>query len=114
VPRWPFFRGEAFTQRSRIVKETIVRGGLVFDVTKAAKGVSLARFVPLGLVERLSNEEGLPRAITFEGVALFADISGYTELTRQLCDSGAEGLGKLSALLGESFSRSRPWSPMRS
>ena len=61
------------------------------------------RFVPTRLVERIDCTA--PSEARFEGAALFADISGYTELTEALLARGEEGLGELSALLDRAFGR---------
>lgn len=64
----------------------------------------LASFVPRALRETLARGE-VPERIAVDGVALVADISGYTSLTEALAAKGEAGPEELSAVLNASFSR---------
>ncbi|HZL17575.1 MAG TPA: AAA family ATPase, partial [Polyangia bacterium] len=65
----------------------------------------LQSLLPWQLLERLGAGAESATARTLEGAVLFADISGYTRIAARLCEAGDEGLGHLSALLNDEFSR---------
>jgi class 3 adenylate cyclase/tetratricopeptide (TPR) repeat protein len=71
----------------------------------ASPHTQFSGFLPLRLITRLADEGDRPAETRFLGTALFADISGYTRLTEQLCGAGDEGLERLSQILNRSFSR---------
>jgi class 3 adenylate cyclase len=65
----------------------------------------LQSLLPWRLLERLGTGAQSVIARTLDGAVLFADISGYTRIAARLCEAGDEGLGHLSALLNDEFSR---------
>lgn len=61
----------------------------------------LLAFTPRGLVRALGR--GLVSEVSFEGVALFADMSGYTSLAEELCRRGSKGREALSGIIDQAF-----------
>ena len=57
-------------------------------------------FVPSALLDRvLMGREDVPVKASFNGTALFADITNYTDFAEQLCEQGSDGLEKLARFL---------------
>lgn len=65
----------------------------------------ITSFVPTRLVARVTAEHAGRCDQWFQGVALFADISGFVKITEEFCRSGERGLERLSSLLDASFCR---------
>lgn len=65
---------------------------------------SHSALVPSALLNRIGGASGEgPAGTHFPGVALFADISGYTGTAEQLCAQGTQGVEALSRLLDDAF-----------
>ncbi|MCB9133977.1 MAG: AAA family ATPase [Anaerolineales bacterium] len=69
---------------------------------------TLASYVPQHIRARIATNPRPvqePTSETFEGVLLFADISGFTPLTERLSSRGPAGIEKLKGLLNDYFGK---------
>ena len=66
----------------------------------------LDSFVPTKLLQRIRRANGDATGAAcapFGGAALFADISGYTQLAGKLCERGLDGTEELALILEQAF-----------
>ena len=74
--------------------------------------LTVASYVPELVLRRLkADRQGakIPVADHFTGSVLIADVSGFTTITEQLAQRGAEGAEELTRLLNQYFSRIIEW-----
>jgi class 3 adenylate cyclase len=63
-------------------------------------------YVPSSLLDRVLTGRGdAPVAAPFKGMALFADITNYTDFAEQLCEQGPGGIERLARFLDQAFRR---------
>jgi hypothetical protein len=79
----------------------------IYEDYKQSNDVLYRSFCPYilpGLYTKLSGPEciGL-RSFRFQGFCMLADISGFTQLSSQLCAIGAKGLDKLRKIIDGYF-----------
>ena len=65
----------------------------------------LETFLPTQLVSTVARDPDHPAQAAWDGAALFADISGYTQLTERLSGHAPDGIERLSTILDRSFGR---------